>query len=186
MEYYKSINDYQGLYEISTLGNVRSVTRKVRHLDHFITIKSRILKPYLGTNGYYMVALSNEGKTCKFPIHRLVATAFIKLNNDKPCVNHIDGDKLNNKVNNLEWSTYSENNKHAYDSGLKIGFWTGKRGKEHHNSKAVCQYSLQGVFIKEFDSIMDASRETGIYDTSISLCCRNKQKTSGKYMWKYK
>lgn len=186
MEYYKPIICYHDLYEISTLGNIRSVDRKVSHLNHFITIKSRILKPYLGTNGYYMVTLSNRGRKCKFPIHRLVATAFIQLNKDKPCVNHKDGNKLNNKVDNLEWNTYSENNKHAYDSGLKTGFWTGKCGKEHHNSKAVCQYSLQDVFIKQFDSIMDAKRETGVNDTSISLCCRNKQKTSGNYIWKYK
>lgn len=186
MEYYKPIDGYHGLYEVSTLGNVRRVTRKVSHIDHFITIKSRILKPYLGTSGYYTVTLSKEGKRRKFSVHRLVATTFIKAHNDKPCVNHKDGNKLNNEVSNLEWSTYSENNKHAYDSNLKVGYWTGKFGKKHHNSKAVCQYSVQGIFIKEFGSIMEARRETGVNDTSISRCCRNKQKTAGNYIWKYK
>lgn len=186
MEYYKPVNGYDGIYEVSTLGNVRSVTRKVGHIDHSITIKNRILKPYLGTNGYYVVTLSKKGKRHRFSIHRLVATTFIQAYNDKPCVNHKDGNKLNNEVSNLEWSTYSENNKHAYASNLKVGYWTGKFGKKHHNSKAVYQYSIQGIFIKEFDSIMDARRETGVNDTSISLCCRNRQKTSGNYIWKYK
>ena len=186
MEYYRPINEYHGLYEVSTLGNVRSITREVSHIDHSITIKSRILKPYLGTSGYYTVTLSKGGKRRKFLVHRLVATTFIQAYNDKPCVNHKDGNKLNNEVSNLEWSTYSENNKHAYDSNLKVGYWTGKLGKEHHNSKVVCQYSMQGIFIKEFGSIMEARRETGVNDTSISLCCRNKQKTSGNYIWKYK
>lgn len=119
MEIYKDIIGFENIYQISNLGNVRSLDRLVRsHKDKTRTIKGKSYIPYIGLRGYKTVNLRIAKNIKLIPIHRLVAIAFIDNPDNKPCVNHKDGNKLNNEISNLEWVTYKENNNHARDTGL--------------------------------------------------------------------
>jgi len=115
-------------------------------------------------------------KEKNFYIHRLVAIAYIPNPENKSTVNHIDGNKANNRVDNLEWSTQLENNLHAYKTGLKNHF---------HNIKSISQYSLTGQLIREWPSLSEAGRQLGISTGSISCVATGKLKTSGGFIWKY-
>lgn len=166
-----------GLYEISSNGKVRNLKTR------------RMLRPGKDKCGYLHVSLSKNGKTKTLKIHRLVANAFIENFENLPQVNHKDGNKENNNVNNLEWVTCSGNLKHAYKNGLKkINEWQKKflanEGKKL--SKIVCQYDKKGNFIKEWQSIRDVERNLKINNVSISHCCNGKTKTAGGYIWKFK
>lgn len=122
MEIWKDIKGYEGYYKVSNFGNVkRLVGIKVR--------KERILKPKISQTGYYCIVLCVNSKKRMYKNHRLVAQAFILNPENKPCVNHRDGKKLNNHVGNLEWATYKEDRIHAVEMGLL------PRGEKHSNSK---------------------------------------------------
>lgn len=115
-EIWKDIRGYEGKYQVSNLGRVKSLPRTfIRKDNRRYVVKECILSNGLASAGYYTVNLESKTHT----VHRLVAETFIDNNLNKKCVNHIDGDKKNNNIKNLEWVSYSENNKHAYDSGLK-------------------------------------------------------------------
>ena len=131
MEEWRGIPDYEGYYEVSNLGRVRSVERLVPHARHGLTKQqSKILRPAI-TDGYYKVALSMDRRLRSFRVHRLVAQAFIDNPSELPEVNHKDGDKLNNNASNLEWCTHAQNIQHAFDNGLAIAL----RGATNGNSK---------------------------------------------------
>ncbi len=115
-------------------------------------------------------------------VHRLVAEAFIPNPENKPFINHIDGDKTNNVFTNLEWCTCAENNQHAYSSGLKQGARKGRRGFTNKHSKPVIGINEEGEII-EFDSITLALLKTGINNIGRAIA---KSKTAGGYKWKYK
>lgn len=172
IELWKRIECTQLEYYVSNFGNCKS--------------KYRILAPVKSGNGYLTVAL---GKNNPKTIHRLVATAFIPNTDNKPQVNHIDGDKRNNNVSNLEWVNQSENMKHAYRIGLqsvsenqKIA--TRKYCKKHF-SKKVIQLDLSGKIICTYPSASEAARKTGFCQTHISSCCRRVKKTCHKYKFQY-
>jgi len=119
MEYCrKAIEGYEGIYDIDTDGNVFSLARTVCNGRGFSKLKARMLKGGIGKNGYINIGLCKKGivKSCR--VHRLIAIAFIPNPENKPQVNHIDGNKQNNKVNNLEWVTDQENVTHAWKTGL--------------------------------------------------------------------
>ncbi|AGY48385.1 HNH endonuclease [Bacillus phage Slash] len=116
MEKWKDIKGYEGYYQVSDLGNVRSLDRKDTRGYEW---KGKILRLKINKNGYCFVALSKGSKVSYPRVHRLVAEAFIPNPENKRCVNHDDGNKSNNKIDNLFWATSSENNKHAYETGLK-------------------------------------------------------------------
>lgn len=114
-------------------------------------------------------------------IHRLVAETFIDNHNNLEQVNHIDGNKHNNNITNLEWCTQKYNIQEAWRMGLaKQG-----KGKDHPESKAVNQYDLNGKLIRRWDCIMDIERELGILNVSICNCCKGKRNKAGGYIWKY-
>lgn len=116
MEQWKEVIGYEGLYEISNLGNVRSPEKISRGGNK---LKAKPIKLDLKRNGYYVARLSKDGKVFNYSVHRLVAIHFVDNPDDKPYVNHIDGVKTNNLSENLEWSTPSENIQHANRTGLR-------------------------------------------------------------------
>jgi hypothetical protein len=171
-------------YLISSTGEVKSIERKVKMpMGGFRICNEKILKPRIGPHGYYYVNLCSDTKRSEC-IHRLVATAFVPNPENKKCVNHKDGNKLNNVVSNLEWATHSENNQHAYDNGLKVGAALGKTGALSSSSKIVGQFSMNGDLIKTYPCQREASRQTGILQGNISAVCNNRQKSAGGYIWR--
>jgi hypothetical protein len=128
----------------------------------------------LSPKGYYFVNITNGVRSRRIGIHRLVAQAFIPNPDDKPQVNHINSDKTDNRVENLEWCTNGENQIHAYKNGLQ-------------KTREVRQYDLSGNFVKEYKSAAEAERETGIWQSNIKACCKGyRHKTTGGYIWRYK
>lgn len=131
VEVWKDIPNFEGLYQVSNLGNVKSLNRIIN--DRHKNIKGKLLKPNIA-NGYYKVVLSKNGKLKTIPIHKLVAQTFILNADNKPQINHIDGNKLNNNINNLEFVTAKENIRHRFDV-LGQKQWTKKsKLKEQFNS----------------------------------------------------
>lgn len=162
-------------YSISKCGKVFS---KKRFGSSGGELKQFIVK------GYYRVSLWNEGICFSKQIHRLVAENFIENPENKPQVNHKDGNKLNNNVENLDWVTHQENSQHSYDNGLSKSASKGKFGYDSMRGKEVHQLDLKGNILKSFGSLRDAERKTGIKASSISLCINGKLKTAGKYLWR--
>lgn len=137
-EIWKDIEGYEGIYQVSNLGRVKSLPKLYKRKFKSYYTKEKILKNSLGKNGYYRVNLSQK----IFYIHRLVAEAFIPNSDEKKTVNHIDGVKTNNNISNLEWATYAENNKHAYDTGLKKIYTKDEHWKTKLNKGQVKELKL--------------------------------------------
>lgn len=138
-EEWKPVPNFEGLYEVSNLGRVRSVERKVRsnqRNNHFFAVKQRFLLPDISA-AYYRVTLSKDGKTKRFSVHRLVCEAFLENPENKPFVNHKDGDKLNNTLSNLEWVTQSENCIHALETGLAKPVKGERHGMAKYSEETV-------------------------------------------------
>lgn len=167
-------------YYITEFGEVYS--RNYRNTGRIKKIKNQI-----SNCGYVLVCLRNKGKKSVKSVHRLVAEAFIPNPENKPEVNHKNGIKTDNRVENLEWTTRSDNESHAYRILHRIHSKPalGKFGKDHPTSKPVLQIR-NGCVIREFYGCRDAERHTGIKAGQISVCCLGKQKTAGGYQWKYK
>ena len=156
-------------YEISEEGAIRS---KPCLGNHF---KGRELKYSTDKYGYQIVCFNTKERKVNLKVHRLVAQAFIPNPENKPQVNHIDGDKTNNSVSNLEWVTASENIRHAKNIGIQC---------ECPNRKLVKQYTKDGVFVAEYQSLKAAQEATGIGWTGISACTRGVRKTAGGFVWR--
>lgn len=166
-EIWKDIPEFVGLYQISNYGRVKSLPRSVKNGQGMRPIKERIkAMHYSKKPGYWIVGLSHEINADKREkqlwIHRLVAVAFIPNPENKPYVNHKDGDKLNAFVFNLEWTTPTENAKHAYRIGLKTGYWTGKI---IHTSKPVI--AIQDTSIIEFPSMVHCGKYFGYCGNAV-------------------
>ena len=168
---------YEGWYDISSYGRVR------RMKAYNNTFVGRILKEALDSRGYMFVLLSKKGVIGHFTIQWLVTEAFLGSRTDGKEVNHKDGVKENNHVNNLEWTTSSENSKHAYKIGLCIAPYLGKFGKDHNTSKQISQYDKSMTFLNTFESASLAKIKTGI--SHIDGCARGERKTAGGFIWKY-
>ena len=167
-EIWKDIKGFEGLYQVSNLGRVKSLRRN-------IISKNRIAR------GYERVVLCINNSPKNYSVHRLVATAFIPNPDNLPQVNHKDENRTNNCVDNLEWC----------DGKYNINYGTGTRRRQLSNtngkcSKPVLQYSLDGTFIKEWKSTMDVQRNLGFAHAHISECCRGKYTYAYGYIWKYK
>lgn len=132
-EKFLPIKGFEGYYEISNFGKVKSLRRRITRSDGRIqTLKERILKPGTGTNGYHYFICSYGGKFTTIYLHREVAKNFIENPHNKPCVNHKDCNKKNNVASNLEWVTMEENSKHAVKNGRISACWTGKKLSTDH------------------------------------------------------
>jgi hypothetical protein len=185
-EIWKDIEGYEGLYQVSNLGRVKSLKRQVVDTVGFRIVPESYLRGRL-RYGYRIVSLCKHGEINRCMVHRLVAKAFIPNPENKPTVNHIDGVRNNNIVTNLEWATYRDQQLHKYRvlHSKKGRAYLGKLGKEHNKSKTVYQI-LNNKIIAEFGSTREAERETQIDSSSIARCCNGKQKTAGGFNWKYK
>lgn len=143
------------IYEVSNLGRVK--------------LNDKLFKCRIGTDGYYYL--------CGRPLHRIVAELFIPNPYNLPCIDHIDGNRLNNMVSNLRWVTYKTNN----TSPIAI-----QRHRESAPKKLVLQYTKDNKFVKEYVSAREASGQTNIYYNNIIKCCKHRRKSAGGYIWKYK
>lgn len=184
-EVWKEIKGYEGLFAISNKGQIKSLARRVSNHTGYINKPDRIMKCQLNRKGYTIVRLQDKQKNKKtFPVHRLVAKAFIPNIENKPQVNHIDGNKNNNNVENLEWCSNSENQLHAYKNGLNHHSETSGRPK-----RKVNQIDLQtGKVIKTFNSISEATYAMCKKKSSnIGSCCRHEygMKTCFGYKWEF-
>ena len=169
------------------MGNVLSLGKSyIDKLGRCQNRKPRKIKSRIGTIGYLCVDLNFDGVWKQKYIHRLIAETFIPNPENKPTVNHKDGNKLNNNISNLEWNTYSENNQHAIDNDLRKSPWTNITGINHPQSKPVIQLNKKSIIINEFISAREAQQKTGISYKHISCCCLGKRKTTGGYCWKFK
>lgn len=180
-EIWKDIEGYENYYQISNLGNIKSLPRKIINNKGYYISKEKILSAGLSASGYMHIALCRFGKNKTFKIHRLKAIAFIPNPENKPCINHIDGNKLNNDIYNLEWCTHSENHKHAFKIGLK----TPHHNTDHSSNKPVNQLDLNMNFIAKYKSIHEAFRITGIDYRMISKVCTGIQKKTHGFVFEY-
>lgn len=176
IEKWAKIQDANG-YEVSNFGRVRRV-------DPNGARKVRVLKPIIHHSGYIVYTLTINGKRVQKTAHPLVAKAFILNPHNKPFVNHIDGNKENNHVDNLEWVTASENTRHAFKHGLMHSPNKGVMGVSHYASKKLLQYDLNGTYIKTWDCYSDASRFYGISTSTICNCIAGRIKSAHGYIWK--
>lgn len=186
-EIWIDIKGYENLYQISNYGNVKSLERTIKRDNKGnLFVKEKILKPGISGDGYYCVTLSKNGKTKFYKIHRLMALNFFENNGDNLVINHIDGNRLNNKLSNLELCTQSHNIREAMKLGTFLPPSLNKFGKEHHRSKPVVQYDLSNNFIKEWENTMQVKRELGLNPSNITQCCKGHYKTAYGYIWKYR
>ncbi len=170
-EEWRPVVGYEGRYEVSNLGGVRSLPRTMdaRHggSPDGYHMKGRVLKKNTSPNGYFFVPL---GKGKIGYIHRLVLEAFVPNPENKPCCDHIDANKQNNKVTNLRWATYSENNSHPHAVALR--------------SKRVLQLDKDTEeVVAVYPSIKSA--EMAMNTSYVGKCCHGKQKTTAGYKWKF-
>ena len=184
-EIWKDIEDYEGIYQISNFGNVKSLGNSGRNKRN-----QKILKLYKHT--YLIVTLFGYNKKYKTKrVNRLVAKAFIPNPLNLPIVEHLDNNPYNNFYKNLMWSTYSHNTKYAYDCGRiskkgELNSMFGRKGLNNPSSIPIVQLTKKGEYIKEFCGIHEAERFTGIFNQNIVKCCKGKRHTAGGFKWEYK
>ena len=184
-EVWKDVVGYEGFYQVSNMGNVRSVTRTVKCADGSVrTWTGRPIKPDTKKNGYMQVMLRKPGIAKQRLVHRVVAEAFVPNHDGLPCVNHKDEKKKNNQADNLEWCDVLYNN--LYGDGHISRANNGRESSIRSCAKPVCQYTLDGEFVGEYFSAMEAGRVNSINQGGISECCNGKQKTAYGYVWRYK
>ena len=177
-EIWKPIKGYEGLYEVSNFGRIKSLKRLVKKWNGYRTVPEKILRTQ--KDRYISVILNNKGKK-RFFVHRLVAEAFLPNSDNLPCVNHKDENKQNNNVENLEWCDAKYN--------LNYGTRNERISKNRDiskQSKPVLQYTLDGQFVREWLSAKQAEIEGGFNQGNICMCCRGKRKYHHNFIWRYK
>lgn len=170
-EIWRPIKGYDGVYEISNLGHIRKGTT--------------MLSPW-SQYGYSIVGLWKNGKCKKNRVHRLVAEAFIPNPNNLPSINHIDENKTNNIVSNLEWCSVGYNN--SYGNRTQKMLSTYKMKNTSNCEREVEQHSLSGELLAVYKSLSEASRITGLSIGNLSSVCNKKshRNTLGGYLWNFR
>lgn len=179
-EIWKDVVGYEGYYQVSNLGNVKSLNWR-----NVGCAKNLWLKPH--NKGYLQVELAKGGIKKCFVVHRLVATAFIPNPCGYPQVNHKDENKRNNCVSNLEWCNASYNAIYSLErNGVCCnGKREARRRNSSHSNQPIIQMNLDGSIVQTWDNSRTIFLETGMSDWSISECCRGKRKTAYGYKWQY-
>jgi len=170
MEVWKDIQGYEGKYQVSSFGRVKSLPKKMGRGIGYMT-DTIVLSACTNHNGYNIVNLCENCKPVFKQVHRLVAEAFIPNPDNKPMVNHINGDKTNNRVENLEWCTNGENQIHRHRV----------LGQKQKGNAVICIETNE-----EYTSVLEAGKKNNIDSSSINKCCKGKRKIAGGYHWKYK
>lgn len=171
-EVWKDITGYEGFYQVSDFGRVRSVDRNVTYKNGTVVFyNGQLIKPIKDKKGYYGVGLSKGGLWKRVKVHRLVAKEFIPNLNNLPQVNHKDENKSNNKVDNLEWCTNEYNR--------------GYGSSKDRQKRAVLQFDTKGNFIMEYESTAKTV-EYGFIQGNVARCARGECNTHYGYVWKYK
>ena len=171
-EIWKDIAGFEGLYQVSNLGNVRSLRKSWASNGE----KFHIMRPSINRGYAYLSLRDLNGGDTSFPVHRLVALAFIPNPEGFKCVNHKDENKLNNNVDNLEWCTLAYN----------FNYGTARARQGISYGKPVEQLTVDGLVIASYCSAEVASKLTGMDSSSIHKCCRGKRQSAGGYCWRYK
>lgn len=185
-EIWKDIEGYEGFYQVSNFGNVKSLNFQGRGYQQNLALKKNC-------KGYYWVMLYKFGSKQPLLVHRLVANAFIQNPNNYKHVNHKDENPLNNNMENLEWCTASYNVRYSLERhpersrrGVPRGPYKGGmyKGCKRTQMKIV-QFTMDGEFVKEWENSVTIKRVTGMSDWSISECCRGKRKQAYGFKWHY-
>lgn len=197
-EIWKDIEGYNGYYMVSDKGNVKSIDRIITKNGIEQCLKGKLLKQHTSKDGYKTVGLSKNNHLRHFRVHRLVAMAFIPNPKNKPAIDHIDGNRMNNVLNNLRWATTQENNTFPIASknhssskkGKKACVETKRRISESlmgNKRRAICveQYSLDGKTLNVWQSAKEASIMTGVPHSKIIACCKGKRNQTGGFKWGY-
>ena len=175
-EIWKDVVGYEGLYQVSNLGRVKSLPRRIIVGWADYVSKEKILSQANHRQGYKFVCFHRNGKQKTYKVHRLVAEAFISNPNNYKCINHKNENPSNNNVDNLEWCNHSYNNNY------------GTRNERVRNAtcKIVEQYTKDGQYIRDWNGTREIQRVLGIRCSNISGACLGKRKTAGGFVWKYK
>lgn len=187
MEIWKDIKGYEGHYQVSNLGNVRSLF--FGGIDNHKSYRVKNLKLIRNSCGYHVVTLFNNGNGVQVLVHRLVADAFIPNEQCLPVVDHINTITTDNRVENLRWVTVKGNvnnpisAKRRYEAVCKVT--KGKFGVESLKHRGVAQFTKEGRFVKFWGCMSDAWRFYGLDSGSLTKVCLGKRKTAGGFVWRY-
>lgn len=176
-EIWVDIKDYEGLYQVSNWGRVKSLER-YDALGRLV--EEKILKEIINSSGHLHVILSKNGVEKHYYIHQLVANAFLPNIENKPIVHHIDHNPQNNNVENLIWLTKKEHSAEHPERNEAIGKAARKACSKHIN-----QFTRDGLFVRAWYSSMDIQRELGYDNSAIIKCCQGKRNTAYGSIWKY-
>lgn len=177
-EIWKPVVGYEGFYECSNMGRIRSLDRTIITKTGLCRkMKGKLITIITDNNGYGKVILSKNGVQKINLVHRIVAQAFILNPYSKPEIDHINTNRSDNKVSNLKWVTRKEN----VNNPITI------KKLKHSKNTPILQFTKDGILVKKWDSIIDAGRTLGIEKCSIVGCCKNRPhyKTAGGFIWKY-
>lgn len=175
-EEWRDIKGFEGLYQVSNMGRVKSQSRKVRANTCGIRLlPEKILRDCKSNSGYKLVVLCKEGKHFNKMVHRLVAESFLPNPQNFAEVNHKDEDKLNNSLDNLEWC----------DRTYNANYGTGVSRCSKKKCKPVSMVDVGGRVVCQFGSALEAERETGVCRKKISSVCLGKRKKAGGYLWRF-
>lgn len=168
IEIWKDIKGYEGLYQVSNMGRVKSLNYKRTGVE-------QVLIPQNDKNGYTHIGLRKNNKKTTIKIHRLVATHFLSNPYNLPEVNHLNEDKSDNRVVNLEWCNHKYN----------MNYGTILQRKSEKLSIPILQFTLDGDLIKRWNGARDIEKQTNYFQSNISRCCNGEQKTYYNFKWGY-